>query len=285
MPCNHPESNTIPCMECGKNFCSICDPPKGSGQCCPACYEKLLSGLVQKTTKTSVKERVQSKTDSTRGKVGDTALAIRGKARDTVSAIKDAPRRFTSLLKKKAKDSRNYFNGRFPVTLVEKQGLEEVPPLRETWYRFLILTLGGAAVWIVIASLAQQRNPLSSLFIAALVAVGVVWTFGTKNDIRVAVVALLLALAALLIGEVGLLFLIRLSVVKKMDLAPVTLYSINRAGTVYGEFFFKVLVWRLLPSAVLAFLIGLWPLPKRLSWKGFAKKTDTPGPGKLQTSS
>ena len=268
MPCNHPESNTVPCMECGKNFCTICYPPKGAGQSCPACYEKLLSGLVEKTTKPSVKERVRHKAESTKEKAG----GIKKKAGDTVVAVKGSPRTSASFFHRKTKETRGYFNGRFPITLTEKQRMEEIPPLRETWYKFLILTLGGAVILIALAWLTHQRNPLSSLFVAVLVAVAVVWTFGWKNDIRVAVVALTLALAALLIGEVGLLLLFRISVIKKLDLMPVSVYSLNRSGAYYGQFMFKVIVWRLLPEAVLAFLIGLWPLPKRFSWKGFAKK-------------
>jgi len=274
MPCNHPENNTIPCLECGKNFCSICNPLKGAGQYCPTCYAKVVSGFVQKTTKLGRKKRVQQKVTSTREKARDTALAI-----------KDSPRKSVSLLRDKAKDTRGYFNGRFPITLVEKQGLDEIPPLREVWYKFLILTLGGAVIWILIATMAQQRNPLSSLCVAVLVAVGVVWTFGSRNDTRVAVFALLLALAALLIGEVGLLLLMRLGVIEKMDLAKVSVYSIDRPQAYYSQFMFKVIVWRILPGALLAFLIGLWPIPKRLSWKGFAKKTEALEPTELETSS
>ena len=281
MPCNHPESNTIPCMECGKNFCSICDPPKGSGQCCPACYEKQLSGLVKKTTRPSMKERIRHGADSTRGKVGD----IKKKTGDTASAVKDSPRTSASFFHRKAGDTRSYFNGRFPITLAKKQRMEEIPPLRDTWYKFLILALGGAVILIVTAWLTHQRNPLSSLFVAALVAVGVVWTFDGRNDERVAVIALVLALAALLIGEVGLLLLFRLNVIKKLDLMSVSVYSLNRSGAYYSQFMFKVIVWRILPGAVLAFLIGLWPLSKRPSWKGFAKKAEAPKPTRLQISS
>ena len=285
MPCNHPESNTIPCMECGRKFCSICNPLKGAGQYCPVCYEKQLSGLVRKTTKPSKKERIQQKTDSTRGKVGDTALAIREKAKGTVLAIKDSPRKSASFFLGKAKDTRSYFNGRFPVTLVKKQGLDGIPPLRETWYKFLTLTLGGAAVWILVASVAHQRNPLTSLCIAVLVAVGVVWTFNERNDMTVSMVAVVIVLATLLIGEVGIQLFIRFGIVKKMDLTSVSIYSLNRTGSFYSQFMFKVIVWRILPGAVMAFLIGLWPLPKRLSWKGFVKKDVAPEPVELQASS
>jgi hypothetical protein len=270
MPCNHPDSRQVPCMDCGRTFCSICNPPKGSGQTCPTCYEKHLSVLKQQTQKRSVKERVRHETDSTKEKVGN----VRGKARDATLAIKDSPRRSASFFREKARNTRDYFKGRFPVTLTKKQELDEIPPLRESWYKFLILTLGGATVWIVASALAHQRNPLTSLSVAVLVAVGVVWTFDERNDIKVAVIALLMALAALLMGEVGLLIIMRLGIVKKMDLTPISVYALNHGNTVYTDFFFKVLVWRIFPSAVIAFLIGLWPLPQRLSWKGFAKKAE-----------
>lgn len=45
----HPEQETlVPCLGCGRDFCRICEPPRGAGQYCPACYEKTLGDLKSK---------------------------------------------------------------------------------------------------------------------------------------------------------------------------------------------------------------------------------------------
>jgi hypothetical protein len=272
----HPEKDSlIPCFECGKSFCRICNPLKEAGQYCPDCYEKIVSKYSGKpASRKNPKKKRESRIKQLREKTTEFNTKIKDSAKATASTAASLPR-------KTAVGTRDYLKGRFPVTLAEKQELDIVPPLNTTWYKFVALALGGTAIWVITTFLVHQRNPLTSIGVAILVAVGVVWTFGFKNDIRVATVAAMVVLTTLVLGELGVQILVKFSVINKIDFQPVTIYSLSHSKIFLSNFLFKILVWRMLPSFIIAFLIGLWPLPKRLSWKGFGQ-TGVSGKGGSQ---
>ena len=278
----HPEKgNIIPCLECGKSFCRVCNPEK-AGQYCPACYENIVSGfsgkperkrkLLPSHTKKAkpIKEKRESRIGKVREKVGGFNVEIKDRTKTTASKIAALPR-------KTAVSTRAYFKGRFPITLVEKQELEVLPPLNRTWYKFAAFALSGTAIWIIVTALVHQRNPLTSIGVAIFVASGVVWTFGAKNDIRVAIITVLIVLTTLLMGELTVQILLRYGVINKLDLTPITLYTLEHSEGFHGDFLYKIMVWRMFPSVVIAFLIGFWPAPKRLSWKGFGQSPVSQG--------
>ena len=143
-----------------------------------------------------------------------------------------------------------------------------MPPLARAWYKLLPVVLGGAAAWTIIVAKTHRRVGLHTWIIAAIVAVCVVWSLGLRFDLPTAVVTVMLTLLSLAIGEVLVHLLYTSKVIKTLDVG-----GPDVASAYYRSFLHKVLVNRMLPSALIAFLIGLWPLPKRIGWRGF-KRTE-----------
>lgn len=81
-----------------------------------------------------------------------------------------------------------------------------------------------------------------------------------------------LALLSLATGEVIIQVLFRNGVIKTLDLPAVSLLQVKSQVGIYSRFFYNVLILRFLPSAVVAFLVGWWPIPKRIGWRGFRIK-------------
>jgi hypothetical protein len=173
----------------------------------------------------------------------------------------------------------------FPITLTEKDRLDELPPFKTVWYKFFGLLLAGTAAWTLITALVGQRNTLTSLGVAVLLACGMVWSLGFKNDVRVGILAVMITVLSLVLGEVIVQTLFRLNIIKELDTLKISVYSLTYPSPVYTDILFKVFFYRLLPSAAVAFLIGSWPLPKKLSWRGFKRseeKAGSPLNGKAQ---
>jgi len=275
----HPEKgNIVPCLECGKSFCRICNPEK-AGQYCPACYEKIVSDFSGKqerekkplTKKTKpLKKKRESRVRKVREKITKFNVRVKDKSKSTASTVASLPR-------KTAVGTKSYFKGRFPITFVEKQELDVLPPLNRTWYKLVAFVLSGAAIWVIVTALVHQRNPLTSIGVAVFVASGVVWTFGAKNDIKVAVFTVMMVLVTLLMVEFTIQILLKYGVITKLDLTPITLYTLKHSGGFYGDFLYKLLIWRIFPSVIIAFLIGFWPAKKRLFWKGFKQSPVSQG--------
>ncbi len=160
----------------------------------------------------------------------------------------------------------------FPIGLASRELLEGDPPFLAAWGKLLAFVLGGAILWVVVVALAQTRNPGISLCVAVVVAAGVVWALGSKYGITVAIIAAGLALVSLMFAEFTVQLLYRARFIHKLDLQPAGLYSLNRPSSFYRAFAFKLIVSRLLPGVIIAFLIGWWPMKERLMWVGFKSR-------------
>lgn len=159
-----------------------------------------------------------------------------------------------------------------PLVEAEVEKYEGEPRLRECWYKLVAVVLSGAAIWTLLTALTHHRRPWVSVIVAFLVAAGAVWSLGTRFGVIVGLFAMALALLSLAIGEVVVQGLFRYGVIKSLDLPAVSLSQVESKGGIYSRFFYNVLVLRFLPSAVVAFLVGWWPIPKRIGWRGFRIK-------------
>ncbi len=141
-----------------------------------------------------------------------------------------------------------------------------MPPLARAWYKLLPVVLGGAAAWTVIVAKTHHRVGLHTWILAAIIAVCVVWSLGLRFDPPTAIVTVMLTLLSLVMGEVLVLLLYKFKTIPTLDV------GISDAASAYmRSFLYNALVIRMLPSALIAFLIGLWPLPRRISWRGFRR--------------
>lgn len=166
----------------------------------------------------------------------------------------------------------------FPITLVEREKLEGAPRVFSSWLAVLSITIGGALLWTLAVVIWRSRNPVLYILIAIMVSLGVAYATGSRFGVQVGVVGACLALLSLVMGELIVLVLFRLKVIRTLDITPVSEYwlQVNKSGTFYPDYFQKLLLFKLLPSAVAAFLVGWWPLKKRLGWKGFRRLEKEP---------
>lgn len=301
----HPGQDTmVPCLGCGRSFCRLCDPPKGAGQYCPACYKEQLERLTGKEKKRRTADKAKPKgrkaakarekgreaeppaaaqsaaekpKRSLRQKllvpidwIEDTTVAFGKKIAAAGKWLWALPVRFGKFVARVAVAVAKGVRRRFPVGLAPRELLEGDPPFRATWSRLLAFVLGGSALWIIGVAITKTRNPAFSLCVSIVVAAGVVWAFGSRYGIKVAIIATGLALVSLMLAELSVQLLYRAGfIIKTLDLQRTGLISLNRPSTFYRAFAFKLVVYRLVPGAVIAFLIGWWPLKTRLSWVGF----------------
>ena len=269
----HPDQDTmVPCLECGRYFCRVCDPPSGAGQYCPRCYRQSLAELEEKRGPRmagvrglfEAKERKEKPVKPGAGiRRGPSAISqFADKAKSAVATVPGLPARVVSLAERA-------FREHFPLVIgrVEKYGGE--PPLRKCWYKLLAVVLSGAASWTLIAAWTHHRWAWVSIVVAFLVAAGTVWSLGTRFGLMVGLFAMALALLSLATGEVLVQALYRYGVIKSLDLPRIVLSQAGYAGNVYRSFVVNVVVLRFLPSAAVAFMVGWWPIPKRLGWRGF----------------
>ena len=274
----------VPCLGCGRSFCRLCDPPKGAGQYCPVCYKEQLerlSGTEEKpepAKKKVARRRKREKPErSLRQKllvpvdwIEDTTGAFGKKIAATGKWVGALPVRFGKFVARVAIVTTKGVRRHFPVGLAPRELLEGDPPFRATWSRLLAFVLGGSVLWIIGVASAKTRNPAFSIGVSITVAAGVVWAFGSKYGIKVAIIATGLALLSLMLAELSVQLLYRAGfIIKRLDLQRTGLISLNKPSMFYRAFAFKLVVYRLVPGAVIAFLIGWWPLRARLSWVGF----------------
>jgi len=269
----HPDQETmIPCLECGGYFCRICDPPGKAGQYCTDCYRETLAELERKRTprlagarglfKIQKREEERAQTDAT----GEPALSETSEAgektEDAASGLSGVAARAWSRVADAAKEH-------YPLIERGVEKYEGEPLLRECWYKLVAVVLSGAAIWTLVACLTHQRRPWVSVVVALLVAAGTAWSLGTRFGVMVGLFAMALALLSLATGEVIVQVLFRYGVVKTLDLTAVSLLQLKSKGGIYSRFFYNTLVLRFLPSAVVAFLVGWWPISRRIGWRGF----------------
>jgi hypothetical protein len=286
-PAHQGQDTMVPCLGCGRSFCRICDPPSGAGQYCPACHKEqvaLLAGKSEKKSRSKVSKAAEKaeKADEPEPS-SNTRQAARQAGRKAASpflatgrAFKAAGRGikkaavFTAGLPKRGalgvvkglKWGVAEVRDRFPVDLEPRELLEGEPPLKENWLKLAVVVLSGAAVWTIVVAVAQVRHPGMSMGVSVLVAGGVVWALGSRYGLKVAVFTAGFALIALVFGEVLAQLLFRAHVIKKVNL--------DKPSTFYSTFAFRMIVLRMLPAAAIAFLIGWWPLSRRLGWVGFS---------------
>ena len=271
-PLHTDQDTMVPCLECGRYFCRVCDPPSGAGQYCPRCYQESLADLEEKSAPRmaavrglfEAKERKEKPIKPKAGiRPGPSAISrFTDKARSAAASVPGLPARAGSIAERA-------FREHFPLVIsrVEKYGGE--PPLLKCWYKLLAVVLSGAASWTLIAAWTHHRRAWVSIVVAFLVAAGTVWSLGTRFGLIVGLFAMALALLSLAIGEVLVQALYRYSVIKSLDLPRIALSQAEYAGDVYRRFVVNVVILRFLPSAAVAFMVGWWPVPKRPGWRGF----------------
>ncbi len=121
-------------------------------------------------------------------------------------------------------------------------------------------------MWTLVVAKTHRRVGLHTWVVAAIIAICIVWSLGLRFDMQTAVVTMMLTLLSLVMGEVLVHQLYTAHIIKTLDIGGPTV-----ASAYYRGFYQKVLLIRMLPSALVAFFIGLWPLPKRLGWRGFLR--------------
>jgi hypothetical protein len=247
----HPELDTmVVCLECGREYCRVCFPIRGAGQCCPQCHKKNIERLASERGAEKEPKRAWSE---------------RLKARlPTASSAKD-----------KARGLGEALGARVPFEL-STTGAEELPPVSRAISRLAAVTFSGLVLWFAMVLLAHRRLMVFSIVAAAVIATGVVLSLGVMHDLGVAVLAAAMAVLALVVGELLIQLLYRAGIVTRLDVFRMSPYIETPAGVFYKGFFYDLLVRRLLPAAAVAFIVGIWPLPKIPVWRGFRSKSGSP---------
>ena len=289
----HPgQDSMVPCLGCGKSFCRLCDPPRGSGLYCPNCYQEQLERLGGRKAKKE--ERKPAKARAPRDKPGRASRLAGIQAKilapftwvgKKVSAGAAATRKAfvragqgtkSGIIAAVLATGRGFkfaafeAKDRFPVGLTDRELLEGDPPLAKEWLKLLGIVVAGALVWTLLVAVTHVRAPAISICVAALVAWASVWVMGKRFGLAVGVVTAGLVLVCLSFGELAVQFLYRGGIlIKKLDLQFVGDKQAKADLAFYRSFAFKLVLYRMLPAAVVAFLIGWWPLKLRPSWVGF----------------
>lgn len=269
----HPDQDTmVPCLGCGRYFCRVCDPPSGAGQYCPRCYQESLAELEEKRAPGlagargffGIQEREEAcaKPDATAKRGPSKVSGVTQKIKDAAASVPGLPSKAWSYVVGAVKEH-------FPLVIREVEKYEGEPRLRECWYKLVGVVLSGAAIWTLVAALTHQRQPWVSVIVAFLVAAGTLWSLRARFGLIVGLFAMALALLSLATGEVLVQVLFRYGVIKSLDLPKISLGQLGSSGDIYSHFFYNVLILRFLPSAAAAFLVGWWPISRRVGWRGF----------------
>ena len=293
----HPVEDTmVPCLGCGRDFCRVCDPPRGAGQYCPRCYQKSVSEIEEKKVgrlalllrilpgrgagkkaegeKAAVTPapgggpvgREKPPESEERGKAtrwpGRAASFVRGKAAGAWAWVKGLPRRTASWVARTYRDH-------FPLTLVATGRLEDAPPVANSWYKLLAIVIAGCGLWTVAVALSHERHAAYSIVVALLVAAAAVWALGARFSVAVGIITAMAVALSLVVGEILVQLLYKYDVIKTLDVTRIALRNPEGVRTLYRNFYYTLFVHRMLPSVLVAFFIGWWPLPRRPSWKGF----------------
>lgn len=157
----------------------------------------------------------------------------------------------------------------FPLCLAETERIEGDLPVANSWYWLLLCTLTGTGMWLLATVLVKRRLAGVSIAIAFLIAVGIVLSLSLKFGLKVGFVAASLVVVSLLLGEIVVQQLYRANIIKLLDLTKFPASMSNSMTYVYRNYFYYLIVLRLLPPMVIAFLIGWWPLSRRPAWRGF----------------
>ena len=297
----HPGQDTmVPCLGCGRSFCRICHEPRGAGQYCPACFLEQLKELQEKSGRAeppsaaepgrrkglrkTLRGRLSRRSEappvmkdrqkkSWRAPFRRAGAGVRGAwdaLRRAALFIAGLPSRAALYLSWRCRWTWRLARDRWPFCLAPRESLEGNPPFRQAWWKLLACVAGGIVLWIAVVWLTGIRNPGFSIGVALVVSGGVVWSMGSKYGPTTGIVCAGLALVTLVMAEFLTQVLFRVGLIHKLDLQLTGLISLEKPRMFYGTFVFRLVVYRLLPSAALAWLIGWWPFKRRFGWFGFA---------------
>jgi len=290
----HPDIDTmVPCLSCGRSFCRICDAPKGAGQMCPTCYQSSvadlkgkdrrgMSGAFRSRPKPALRESGQGgapgePAEGVEARGAGNSIEVDGvpliarpnRSAATGAGIKSAARAPVTGVTSTWK----YLVSRFPIVLRDKEHFEGMPKLAESWKGLAITVASGTVLWALISAISHHRYWPVAVVIAGGVALSVGYVMGGRFDPPTALIGVCLALLALVVGDLLLQLLVYLKIVNGLDMVKPTFYEMSKPSLYYKNYAFNLFVYRLLPSAAFAFLVGWWPLKKRLGWRGFSGET------------
>ncbi len=206
-------------------------------------------------------EALAERAASARERAASSARRAAGRARDAlVKALMFVPRKMLAAVVGAYR--------RFPVGLVETDMNEEAPLLREKWKLLLLITVGGAALWVALVLVVRDRWILCGCVVGLAVGAGFVKAMdGLSRDTGLfAGTATVLSIIA---GELIVQLLFSLRIMKNIGITERVMARTYSTWGFYANFFWWFVLGILLPSGILAFLIGAWPFPKRLYWRGF----------------
>ncbi|MBU4390941.1 MAG: hypothetical protein KJ907_10445 [Actinobacteria bacterium] len=157
----------------------------------------------------------------------------------------------------------------FPVGLVETKEQRGVPPLRKKWKTLLFITVGGIAIWVVSVLAVRDRWTLCGCLVGLAVGAGFVRALGGVMSRDTGLFAGTATVLSIIAGELIVQMLFSMHIMKDIGITERVMARAYSSWGFYANFFWWFVVGILLPSGILAFLIGAWPFPKRLYWRGF----------------
>ncbi|MBU4391868.1 MAG: hypothetical protein KJ907_01605 [Actinobacteria bacterium] len=158
--------------------------------------------------------------------------------------------------------------GRFPVVLVETDVPEDEPLYRERWGRLVLITVGGAALWVISVFVMKERWVLCGWLVGILVGIGFVWALEGRVSRDTGLLAAMAAVLSITVGELVVQLLFRLRVLKEIGITERLMARTYSAWGFYFNFFWWFVICLLLPAGLLAFLLGAWPFSRRPYWRG-----------------
>lgn len=160
---------------------------------------------------------------------------------------------------------------RFPVVLVETDVPEDEPLYRDRWKRLVLITIGGAFLWVLSVFIIKERWILFGCLVGILVGIGFVWALDGMVTRDTGLLAAMATVLSLTIGELAVQLLYRLRVMKDIGITERLMARTYSAWGFYFNFFWWFVICMLVPAGVLAFLLGAWPFSRRPYWKGIQR--------------
>ena len=157
---------------------------------------------------------------------------------------------------------------RFPLGLVETGIGEETPPLLEKWKTLALITVGGAFLWVLSVLVVRDRWTLCGCVVGLVVGVGFIRTLDGMLTRETGLFAATATVLSVIVGELVVLLLFRMRIFKNIGITEKVMARTHTAWGFYTNFFWWFVLGILLPSAIIAFLVGAWPFPRRFYWRG-----------------
>lgn len=157
----------------------------------------------------------------------------------------------------------------FPLGLSEKETAEDYfPPLREKWKSLVLIILCGIAIWVFSVFLVRGRWAVWGAIVAVWISAAFVWSFDGFFSKATGLCAAAAAVVAILLGELVVQLLYRLHILKNVGITEEVTARTASTMSFMVDYLGWFVIGILVPAAVIAFLIGVWPLPKRIYWRG-----------------